>query len=206
MIETYLINVFKFCLSRIEKDSWLYDYINHIYIGLNTLKNNRISSNYKYLEQEPTYLKYFLEYQIRKIQDLSKDIMDTPILENYIHFIEYLLDKSEQEEYLKIIETLFYYKNNTKYHDSEWFVPLSFYKKEDIIDYIEKGNESLYFKNYLFFLDSIDTLIKKNVNPFDPNQMIPLQIFHNMLIKICSYSNFVITLNDLNRIKYKLLS
>lgn len=206
MIETYLINVLKFCLSKLEKDSWLYNYLNYIYRGIYTLKNNKVLFKYKYLEKEPTYIKYFLQHQMKKIQDLSSEMKDLGHLQNYIHFLEYLIDNIQQEECLTIIETLFYYKNNIKYYDSEWFVPLSFYKKEDIIDYIEKGNESLYFKNYLFFIEAIDNLITKKVNPFDPNELIPLQIFHNMLIKICSYSDFVITLNDLNRIKFKLLS
>lgn len=201
MIENYILEILKFILSKINHDLWLYRYIRHIYKGIIKYKKEKKLFLYNYLEQDPTFIYYFLEFKIKQIQNLN----NLELKEKSNYFLIYLKENLKNQETLNLINNMFN-KNHNKYYNSYWFVPIYKYQKTDLINFIENIDE-IKFKNYLFFIESIDTLIKEQINIFDPNSsMIPLSIFHNLLIKICLYSDIIIDISQINKHKFIFLS
>jgi hypothetical protein len=126
-----------------------------------------------------------------------------------LHILEYL--KTDNESTRQWVNELFPTKNKTVVLYSDWFVKFSDYCEADQLEFFlgVENEKPIRIKSYLFFIESIDSLFKAKVNPFDrQNQQsfILVTTFENMLIKICGYSNITVTKQEIEKTKFKVLA
>jgi hypothetical protein len=217
MIVEYILSLLTLVVSKTNSDDWLYFFIDKIGKGLHKFKIKRKANpNYwfktTYLEKDYTFYSMYLQ---KKIQNTEKIISESKNLEyinlrlKYLDILNYL-KSTKNPETIEWMEELFPQKNKTTCLDSDWLILFSDYRTEDQEEFIiDPQDKPQKIKNYLFFIESIDNIIKSNINPFDKiNQQsfILATTFENMLIKICSYSNVVVSKTEIEKIKFKTLA
>lgn len=211
MIEIYVMQMLQYSISKAKEGTWIYKYLTLLCENISqwTPPKKEIAFEYFYIEKDPQYVRFFLASEIDKINQWSLDHPTSDYREHinlYKSFLQSLITNREAKDIEDLIDILFSHKNNTKYRRTKWFVALSFYKDKDVMDFIRRREENPRIKNYLYFIESIDHLMIERINPFDSKNIIPLSIFHNMLVKICSFSNVDLSLSEIIHIKETLLS
>ena len=127
----------------------------------------------------------------------------------YLDILNYL-KTTRDNNVVEWMEELFPQKNKTVCLNSDWLILFSDYRTEDQEEFIlDPQDKSQKIKNYLFFIESIDNILKSKINPFDKihqQSFILATTFENMLIKICSYSNVDVSKTEIEKIKFKTLA
>ena len=217
MIVDYILSLLTLAVSKTSKEQWLYFFLDKIGKGLYKYKTkHKLDANYwfksTYLEKDYTFYSMYLE---KKIQDTEKIISESKNLEyinlrlKYLDILNYL-KTTRDNNVVEWMEELFPQKNKTVCLDSDWLILFSDYRTEDQEEFIlDPQDKSQKIKNYLFFIESIDNILKSKINPFDKihqQSFILATTFENMLIKICSYSNVDVSKTEIEKIKFKTLA
>lgn len=213
----FILSILTMAISKTQKEQWIYSFLDKIGKGIYKYKLKRKQDvNFWYsttfLEKDCDFNHLYLE---KKIQD-TLEIVNQNSIDNaeylekqkqYLEILTYLQKTAKSELSIKWIEDLFPQKNKTACLDSDWRIPFGDYLRQDQEEFIL--GEAIKIKNYIFFLESIDNLIKSKINPFDKtNQQsfILVGTFENMLIKICSYSDIVVSRSEIEKTKFKTLA
>lgn len=213
----FILSILTMVISKTEKEQWIYSFLDAIGKGIYKFRLKRKQDvNFWYsttfLEKDSDFNHLYLE---KKIQDTLEIVNQNSITnpeylekqKQYLEILQYLQKTRKSELSMTWIEDLFPQKNKTACLTSDWRIPFGDYPKQDQEEFLL--GESIKMKNYLFFLESIDNLMKSKINPFDKtNQQsfILVTTFENMLIKICGYSDIVISKSEIEKTKFKTLA
>jgi nitrous oxide reductase len=204
----YIKNCIKFVLSQCKSDEWIYQYLFFINQGLDKFSekkklNHSFQYSFTFLEKDSSFLKYFLDDQIKKYNEKNIPIIQHQ-LEQFQNILKYLKENIQNVFVKEWVEELFPHKNNTKCLDSDWHMPFDKYLSKDQIDFFLENDSPKQIKQYLFFIETMEDIIFKEINIFDPNNFIFIAKFENMLIKICHHFHHIkISKTDLAKIKIK---
>lgn len=217
MIHEYVLALLTLAVSKTKRDDWIFTFLDKIGLGVQQFKLKWKSDKTtwytnSYLESDAVYDCLYLDQKIKDTRDELESLQDEQCKhykQQWLHILEYL--KADNESTRQWINELFPTKNKTIVLDSDWLVKFSDYCKADQFEFFNDENKDkpIKIKSYLFFIESIDSLFKAKVNPFDrQNQQsfILVTTFENMLIKICRLSNITVTKQEIEKTKFKVLA
>jgi hypothetical protein len=217
MIHDYVLALLTLAVSKTKREEWIFTFLDKIGRGVQQFKlkwkSDKTSWYSKsHFENDAVYNSLYLDQKIKDTRDELESIQDEQCKhykKEWLHILEYL--KADNESTRQWINELFPTKNKTLVVDSDWLVKFSDYCEADQFEFFSgiETEKPIKIKSYLFFIESIDSLFKAKVNPFDrQNQQsfILVTTFENMLIKICAYSNITVTKQEIEKTKFKVLA
>lgn len=217
MIHEYVLSLLTLAVSKTKRKDWIFTFLDRIGLGVQKFKLKWKSDkttwySNSHFENDAVYNNLYLDKKIQDTRDELESIQDEQCKhykKEWLHILEYL--KADNESTRQWINELFPTKNKTVVVDSDWLVKFSDYCEADQLEFFcgIETEKPIKIKSYLFFIESIDSLFKAKVNPFDrQNQQsfILVTTFENMLIKICGYSNITVTKQEIEKTKFKVLA
>jgi len=217
MIHEYVLALLTLAVSKTKREDWIFTFLDKIGLGVQQFKLKWKSDKTtwycnSHFENDAVYNSLYLEQKIQDTRDELESIQDEQCKhykKEWLHILEYL--KADNESTRQWINELFPTKNKTVVVDSDWLVKFSDYREEDQVEFFcgIEGEKPIKIKSYMFFIESIDSLFKAKVNPFDrQNQQsfILVTTFENMLIRVCGYSNVTVTKQEIEKTKFKVLA